>query len=76
MSYTLTLFCGCALYVSCHPRTGVAHTRIIESRGPGCTVRRHEVGLRLYLWEMLPDRRSPPPPIHFRSDPPDPPGLH
>jgi hypothetical protein len=54
----------------------VAHTRIIESRGPGCTVRRHEVGLRLYLWEMLPDRRSSPPPIHFRSDPPDPPGLH
>jgi hypothetical protein len=55
MSYTLMLQCGCHVYVSCHPRTGVAHTRIIERRGPSCLVRQHEVGARLYLWELLPD---------------------
>jgi hypothetical protein len=55
MSYNLTLPCGCIVYVSCHPKTRIAHTRIIQSRGGGCTVRRHEIGLRLYLWEILPD---------------------
>ena len=55
MSYTLTLPCGCIVYVSCHPKTRIAHTRIIQSRAASCRVRRHEVGLRLYLWEILPD---------------------
>jgi hypothetical protein len=55
MSYTLTLPCNCLVYVSCHPRTGLAHTRVIESRGEGCERRRHAVGLRLNLWELLPD---------------------
>ena len=54
MSYNLSLTCGCVVYVSCHPLTGVAHTRVIEARGAACSVRRHEVGLRLYLWELLP----------------------
>jgi hypothetical protein len=58
MSYNLSLPCGCAVYVSCHPRTRVAHTRVIESRGGSCNVRRHEVGLRLFLWELLPERRE------------------
>jgi len=44
------------VYVSSHPTTQVAHTRVIETRGRFCHVRRHEVGLRLYLWEILPDR--------------------
>ena len=59
MSYSLTLQCGCSVYVSAHPETRVAHTRIIQTRGRDCRVRRHEVGLRLYLWEILPepDRR-------------------
>jgi hypothetical protein len=56
MSYTLSLQCGCVVYVSCHPTTRVAHTRVIQTRGPVCRVRRHDVGLRLYLWEILPDR--------------------
>jgi len=56
MSYNLSLSCGCVVYVSCHPRTRVAHTRVIETRGATCSVRRHEVGLRLYLWELLPSR--------------------
>jgi transposase len=56
MSYNLTLDCGCVVWVACHPRTGVAHTRVIEFRGPACQVRRHEVGLRLYLWELLPQQ--------------------
>jgi hypothetical protein len=56
MSYNLTLDCGCSVYVSCDPQTRTAHTRILERRGLACTVRRHEVGLRLYLWDLLPDR--------------------
>ncbi len=56
MSYNLTLHCGCVVYVSCDPRTHTAHTRIIERRGPACDVRKHEVGLRVYLWDLLPDR--------------------
>jgi hypothetical protein len=55
MSYNLTLQCGCVVYVACHPQAGFAHTRIIQSIGSHCRVRRHEVGLRLYLWELLPD---------------------
>jgi hypothetical protein len=55
MSYTLTLQCGCVVYVSAHPKTRIAHTRVIQSRGSQCAVRRHEVGLRLFLWELLPD---------------------
>ncbi|HSL21324.1 MAG TPA: hypothetical protein VK886_07310 [Vicinamibacterales bacterium] len=58
MSYTLTLLCGCAVYVSCHPLTGVAHTRVIEHRGIGCRNRRHDVGARLRLWELLPGRHD------------------
>jgi len=57
MSYTVTLWCGCAVYVSCHPKTRLAHTRIVESRGDRCPVRRHDVGARLWLWELLPDSR-------------------
>jgi hypothetical protein len=56
MSYNLTLHCGCLVYVSCHPKTRVAHTRIIQSRGVECSLRKHEVGARLFLWEILPDR--------------------
>lgn len=63
MSYTLTLPCGCVVYVSCHPQTGIAHTRVIESRDPSCRVRRHDVGARLYLWELLPDAVHVPGPI-------------
>ncbi|MGH9141585.1 MAG: hypothetical protein ACRD2I_10660 [Vicinamibacterales bacterium] len=55
MSYNLTLQCGCIVYVSAHPATRIAHTRIIQSRGDHCRVRRHEIGLRLFLWELLPE---------------------
>ena len=54
MSYNVSLWCGCVVYVSCHPETGLAHTRIIEIRGAACPVRNHEVGARLWLWELLP----------------------
>jgi hypothetical protein len=63
MSYTLTLQCGCVVYVACNPQTRLAHTRVIESRGRGCRVRRHEIGLRLYLWEILPDPDYRPQPV-------------
>jgi hypothetical protein len=62
MSYTLTLQCGCIVYVACHPRTGLAHTRIIQTRGRTCRHRRHDVGSRLFLWELLPDPRHDPTP--------------
>ena len=54
MSYNLTLQCGCLVYVACDPLTTVAHARILERRDPGCRVRKHEVGLRLSLWEIVP----------------------
>jgi hypothetical protein len=59
MSYTLVLQCGCVVYVSCDPHTLVAHTRIVERRGPTCRVRNHEIGARVYLWEILPERVLP-----------------
>jgi hypothetical protein len=70
MSYTLTLSCGCTVYVSCHPRTRVAHSRIIERRGPGCRNRRHDTGSRLWLWELLPcpDER---PDVAIAFEPPE-----
>jgi hypothetical protein len=55
MSHNLTLYCGCVVYVACHPHTGVAHTRILEHRHPLCPVRKHEIGFRLALWELLPE---------------------
>ena len=55
MSYTLTLACGCVVYVSRHPKTGMTHTRVIQSRAESCRDRRHDVGGRLFLWELLPD---------------------
>jgi hypothetical protein len=55
MSYTLTIGCGCVVYVASHPRTRIVHTRIIEQRGASCPVRSHDIGVRLQLWELLPD---------------------
>ena len=55
MSYNLTLPCGCRVYVSQHPKTGIAHTRVLQTRDPMCRHRRHEVGTRLFLWEILPE---------------------
>jgi hypothetical protein len=54
MSHTLTLSCGCVVYVACDPKTSVAHTRIVERRGTACRIRNHQVGARLFLWEILP----------------------
>lgn len=56
MSHTLTLSCGCTVYVSCHPMSGVAHTRVIERRGTSCRNRRHDTGTKLWLWELLPSQ--------------------
>ena len=59
MSYEFTLWCGCRVYVACHPETNVAHTRIIERRGEACRERFHDVGVRLALWDLLPRRAAP-----------------
>jgi hypothetical protein len=58
MSYTVALWCGCTVYVFCNPRTRIAHSRVIERRGDTCPVRTHDVGARLWLWEILPDPRG------------------
>jgi hypothetical protein len=63
MSYTITLWCGCTVYVACFPGTNAAHARVIERRGANCAERRHQTGVRLWLWEMLPDVRNPEPRI-------------
>lgn len=70
MSYTLTLQCGCTVYVACHPSTQVAHTRVIEARGPRCPLRLHDVGRRLFLWEMLPDPHHRPRPVMVSNNEP------
>ena len=67
MSYSITLWCGCCVYVSCDPRTRLAHTRIIERRGTTCPDRRHDIGSRLRLWELLPDRRHDTPDVHYEA---------
>lgn len=54
MSYNLAMPCGCVVYVSCFPDTGLAHTRIIETRAASCRMRGHEQGTRVYLWDLLP----------------------
>ena len=59
MSYAITLWCRCTVYVSCRPGTNAGHARIIEKRGAGCAEHRHQTGVRLWLWEMLPDPRNP-----------------
>ena len=60
LSYDLRLQCGCVLHVSRDPETGSVRTRVIQSLGTDCRDRRHQVGVRLYLWEILPDYRYRP----------------
>jgi hypothetical protein len=64
MSYTLTLSCGCIVYVSDDPEKPAAPVRVLQVRGAACYIARHTVGFRVWLWELLPgapnipDRRS------------------
>lgn len=69
MSYNLTLRCGCLVYIACDPLTTVAHARIIERRDPGCRVLKHEVGLRLSLWEIVTDLGEIEPDLEHRPVP-------
>jgi hypothetical protein len=41
------------VYVSCHPRSGIAHTRVIEFRSVHCAIRSHDVGVRIPAWELI-----------------------
>jgi len=67
MSYNITLQCGCVVYVACDPKTGLSHTRILETKAQWCPVRRHDIGHRLFLWEILPNPGYLPRPV-FVSD--------
>ena len=55
MSYLLTVPCGCVVHVVRDPCTSHTHTRVIAQRGATCLWRNHDVGVRFFLWEMLPD---------------------
>jgi hypothetical protein len=68
MSYSITLRCGCSVYVACHPQTGIAHTRVLDHRSERCSVRGHEVGLHLKLWELLPDPAHRPTALFMPSE--------
>jgi hypothetical protein len=59
MSYNLTAQCGCLVYVACDPKSGIAHSRVIERKGDQCRVRTHEIGVRVYLQELLPATGGP-----------------
>ncbi len=62
MSYNVALQCGCVVYVSCHPDTGLAHTRVLERRGGDCSIRAHEIGLHVQAADVadLPCAVAPP----------------
>jgi hypothetical protein len=47
------------------PVTGIARSRIVEARSDECPVKTHERGARLWLWELLPDRRWEAPHVEF-----------
>ena len=55
MSYTLTLQCGCRVRVSRPFSSRSANTRIFERRGRSCRDPRHQVGVRMWLWDLLPE---------------------
>ncbi|MEO8678331.1 MAG: hypothetical protein ABI665_04750 [Vicinamibacterales bacterium] len=55
MSYLLTVPCGCVVHVVRDPRTNHVQTRVIAQRGATCHWRNHDVGVRFFLWEMLPE---------------------
>jgi hypothetical protein len=63
----VTLWCGCRVYVSCNPNTGLTNTRVLERRGDQCAMRNHAPGVRLWLWELLPDHRQPDPAVRFET---------
>lgn len=46
------------VYVSCHPGTGIAHTRIIERRAPQCGDRHHDVGRRMSASDLQKEERE------------------
>jgi len=50
------------------PETGIVLTRVVQSRGTCCGVARHQIGMRLYLWELLPVRRPQPPWVDVYKD--------
>jgi hypothetical protein len=58
MSRVLTLQCGCVVCILSDEHTGITEKRVLEARGSECHIRGHEVGVRVYLWDLLPPKRS------------------
>ena len=61
MSYTLTLACGCTVYVHQGVHRAAAPVRTLQGRGDCCPTPGHAVGVRVWLWELLPDPPIVPP---------------
>ena len=51
----LAVQCGCVVRVN-QPDNPVPPKRVIASHGSRCQSLRHQVGVRVYLWDMLPGR--------------------
>ena len=58
MSYTLTLDCGCIAYVAAEAGESQTPTRVLQSRAAACRVKSHQVGVRVWIWELLPGPAS------------------
>ncbi len=56
MAYTLKVWCGCTVSVECSHDSQTGPSRFIKRRSARCRKQEHQVGARLWLWEILPDR--------------------
>ena len=54
---SLPLWCGCVASVRRHPATGETTSRTVARQGGGCPNPEHRPGARVWLIELLPERR-------------------
>jgi hypothetical protein len=59
MSYVLVLDCGCTVYISHDALTNAQHSRVLERRGPSCSIAEHRVGARVFRGDLLADHTPP-----------------
>jgi hypothetical protein len=56
MSYILVLECGCTVYVTHDALTHAHRSRVLERRGPSCSISEHRIGARVFRSDLLADR--------------------
>ena len=54
---SLPLWCGCVASVRRHPATGETTSRTVARQGGGCPNPEHRPGARVWLIDLLPERR-------------------